>query len=81
MYKDKCTGPDFKSIKPEDLTFTVKFTEGLIPKPKEYQFKWMPFKYVLLIQPEFDGLWELLITNIPDFKLRTQKPFQIIRET
>ncbi len=39
----------------------------------------VPFPFVLLIQREPDSPWELLNTNIPNFKLRTYKPFQMIK--
>lgn len=71
-------------MKPEEFTFTAKISD--LPKPNSEFVKKLkgspgvvPFPFVLLIQPEPDGPWELLNTNIPNFKLRTHKPFQLIK--
>ena len=67
-------GCSSKPVNPEDFTFTCK-VKDIIPVP------WKPFtepiQYVALIQPDPNGPWELLSTNIPDFKFRTQKPFKL----
>jgi len=70
-------------LKPEDLEFTFKSSN--LPKPNREFVKKLrgekgvvPFPFVLLIE-EPQGHFEVLNTNIPNFKLRTQKPFQMIK--
>lgn len=80
----KCGGLEsLKSLKPE-FTFTTRMSN--LPKAdpncefiKRLKADKGVIQYVALIQPDPNGPWELLSTNIKNFKLRTHKPFQMIK--
>ena len=81
----KCGGlGSLKPLKPADFTFTAKISD--LPKAdptceflKTLKAAKSIIQYVELIQPDPNGPWELLSTNIPNFKLKTYEPFHMIK--